>query len=79
MNHILKLRHEAISANNRIIGMLERIHEFRAHLQSSKFGPQADNTRGDWMATADIQRWLRYIEMPTIDEENSGNFAQGEN
>jgi hypothetical protein len=42
--------------------MKDRIQELRVHLQSSKFGPQADGSRGDWMSTADIQRWLRYIE-----------------
>jgi hypothetical protein len=41
--------------------MRDRIAEMRAHLQSSKFQPQADGTRGDWISTADVQRWLDYI------------------
>ena len=65
MNHIHKLQADNVGANHRIIGLIERIHEFRAHIQSSKFGPQSDGTRGDWISTADVQRWLRYIENGT--------------
>jgi len=65
MNHIHKLMADSGSANLRIIGLIERIHEFRAHLQTSKFGPQSDGTRGDWISTADVNRWLRYIENGT--------------
>jgi len=65
VNHIHKLQAENAGANHRIIGLIERIHEFRAHIQSSKFGPQADGTRGDWISTADVNRWLRYIENET--------------
>jgi hypothetical protein len=65
MNHILKLQADNVGANHRIIGLIERIHEFRAHIQSSKFGPQSDGTRGDWISTADVNRWLRYIENGT--------------
>jgi hypothetical protein len=62
VNHILKLQADNVGANHRIVGLIERIHEFRAHLQTSKFGPQSDGTRGDWVSTADVNRWLRYIE-----------------
>jgi hypothetical protein len=72
MNHIHKLQNEVVGANHRIVGLLERIHELRVHLQSSKFGPQSDGTRGDWMSTTDINRWLRYIEDPSNDEQQFG-------
>ena len=62
MNYIHKLQQDRAEANGRVLAMMERIQELRVHLQSSKFGPQADGSRGDWMSTADIQRWLRYIE-----------------
>ena len=75
MNHIHKLQNQVVGANYRIVGLLERIHEFRNHLQSSKFQPQADGSRGDWISTTDVQRWLRYIEDPTIDEERYGPEA----
>ena len=65
MNHIHKLQADNVGANQRIVGLLERIHEFRTHLQSRKFGPQADGSRGDWISTADVNRWLWHIENGT--------------
>ena len=62
MNYITKLQQDRGEAVERVLAMKDRIEELRVHLQSSKFGPQADGSRGDWMSTADIQRWLRYIE-----------------
>ena len=62
MNYITKLQQDRGEAVERVLAMKDRIEELRAHLQSSKFGPQADGSRGDWMSTTDIQRWLRYIE-----------------
>lgn len=62
MNYINKLQRDRGEATERVLAMKDRIEELRAHLQSSKFGPQADGSRGDWMSTTDIQRWLRYIE-----------------
>ena len=62
MNYITKLQQDRGEATERVLAMKDRIQELRAHLQSSKFQPQADGSRGDWMSTADIQRWLRYIE-----------------
>ena len=62
MNYITKLQRDRGEATERVLAMKDRIEELRVHLQSSKFGPQADGTRGDWMSTTDIQRWLRYIE-----------------
>jgi hypothetical protein len=72
VNYINKLQRDRGEATERVLAMKDRIEELRAHLQSSKFGPQADGTRGDWMSTTDIQRWLRYIEDPTIHEERYG-------
>jgi hypothetical protein len=62
VNYITKLQQDRGEATERVLAMKDRIQELRAHLQSSKFQPQADGSRGDWMSTADIQRWLRYIE-----------------
>jgi hypothetical protein len=62
VNYINKLQRDRGEATERVLAMKDRIEELRAHLQSSKFGPQADGSRGDWMSTTDIQRWLRYIE-----------------
>jgi hypothetical protein len=62
MNYITKLQQDRGEVTERLLAMKDRIQELRVHLQSSKFQPQADGSRGDWMSTADIQRWLRYIE-----------------
>lgn len=39
-----------------------RVMEFEAHLMLSKYTqPQTDGERADWISTADVHRWLRYI------------------
>jgi hypothetical protein len=58
MNYIKQLQSEIADNADRA----DRAQEFRAYLQTSKFGPQADGSRGDWIATADVLRWLQYIE-----------------
>jgi len=72
MNYIQKLQQDRGEVTERLLAMQDRIQELRVHLSGPKFGPQADGSRGDWMSTADIQRWLRYIEDPTIHEQNFG-------
>ena len=62
MNYIHQLQAEVVDLNDQHLRRAERIQEFREHLASPKFGPQADGTRGDWISVADVQRWLRYIE-----------------
>jgi hypothetical protein len=63
MNHIHRMQNEIVQLNGDILTRAERIQDFRNHLASPKFNPvQADGTRGDWIAVADVQRWLRYIE-----------------
>jgi hypothetical protein len=63
MNHIHRLQTELAEANADMIGKAERLEQFRAHLHSPKFAAeQRDGSRGDWIAVADVLRWLRYIE-----------------
>lgn len=63
MNHIHRMQNEIVQLNGDILTRSERIQEFREHLASSKFNAvQSDGSRGDWIAVADVQRWLRYIE-----------------
>jgi hypothetical protein len=62
MNYIKQLEAAKVELNDAILTRAERIQEFREHLQSSKFAPvQSDGSRGDWIATADVFRWLQYI------------------
>lgn len=62
MSYIHKLQAEVAQAKAREDAMAERFQELRRHLNLPKYQPQADGSRGDWIATADVQRWLRYIE-----------------
>jgi hypothetical protein len=64
MNYIKQL--QAIISNRQAeaIQREERIIEFRAHLQSAKFHAQPDGERGDIIGTADVNRWLDYINAP---------------
>lgn len=63
MNHIHRLQNDVADLSGQILRRAERIREFREHLASPKFNAeQADGSRGDWIAVADVQRWLRYIE-----------------
>lgn len=62
MNYITKLQQDRGEAVERVLSMKDRIAELRVHLQSSKFQPQVDGSRGDWMSVADVQRWLDYIQ-----------------
>lgn len=59
MNHIQALQQTRIEQAAAIVTAARELREFRAHLNSPKFGPQADGSRGDWIATADV---LRRIE-----------------
>lgn len=59
MNHIHQLQQTRIEQAATIVTAARELREFRAHLNSPKFGPQADGSRGDWIATADV---LRRIE-----------------
>ena len=59
MNHIQALQQTRIEQATKIVTAAAELRDFRAHLLSPKFGPQADGSRGDWIATADV---LRRIE-----------------
>ena len=59
-NYIKKLEAIGTERAERLQAMHERIEWMRAHLLSAKFtGIDADGDRKDWIATADV---LRFIE-----------------
>ena len=60
MNHIQRLTADLQTANDKVAAMKEEIIAFRAHLQSPKF-QNTDTAQNDWIATADVQRWLTNI------------------
>lgn len=61
MNHIQALQATRLEQAARIARAAAELREFRAHLLSPKFGPQADGSRGDWIATGDVLRRLADI------------------
>lgn len=62
MNYIKQLQLRQEQDNALLLARLERTAEFRAHLQSPKFVNTETNDRNDWIAVADVQRWLNYIQ-----------------
>lgn len=66
MNYIQRLQTDIETLSNDATNRAERMNEFREYLLSPKFHPiQQDGSRGDWISTADVMNWLRYIENPT--------------
>lgn len=61
MNHLHALQATRIEQAARIVAAAAELREFRAHLNSLKFDPQADGERGDWIATGDVLRRLADI------------------
>ena len=64
MNYINRLQSIIGARQAEAIQREERIIEFRAHLQSPKFHTQPDGERGDLISTADVARWLDYVNAP---------------
>jgi hypothetical protein len=65
MNYIKQLEAEKAELQDTLIGRAERIQELREYLGSRKFNyDPADGSRTDWVAVADVRRWLQYIEEP---------------
>jgi len=58
MNYIKTLEQICSDRAARLESLHQQIEWMRQHLQSPKFGPQADGSRGDWIATADVLRWI---------------------
>lgn len=66
MNYIKQLESAKAELQDAVITRAEKVQEFREYLQSSKFAPvQPDGSRGDWIAVADVNRWLQYIDSPS--------------
>jgi hypothetical protein len=61
-SYITRLREqvEGLEAGDK--ALRERIQEFRMHLAGPKFtGTEHDGSRKDWIATADVERWIEYV------------------
>jgi len=60
-NYINRLENDLKAAQDKLAAMKEEIQNFRRHLQSSKFQNVEGQDRNDWIAVADVQRWLDNI------------------
>lgn len=66
MNYIHQMKADIDRLKAEDNARANRIAEFRAHLRLPKFTePGIDGTRSDWISTADVMRWLEYIEDTT--------------
>ena len=62
MNHIARLQADLDAARTAASATGEVIQESRVHLVGSKFaGTDADGSRRDWIATADVHAWLARV------------------
>ena len=61
MNHIHRLTASLGEADAKIAAAKQVIRDLHAHLDLPKYQQQADGSRGDWIATADVRRWLDTI------------------
>jgi hypothetical protein len=63
MNHIMRLQSELSAARAAIAATDDAIQDFREHLSGEKFrGFEADGSRKDWIAVADVLRWISVIK-----------------
>ena len=61
MNYIKTLESICEDRATRLESIAHQVEWMRQHLLSSKFGPQSDGSRGDWIATADVLRWIEEL------------------
>lgn len=62
-NYIHRLQSSVRELEQTIAAYSQGIADLRAHLQSAKFqGIDQDGDRKDWIATADVLRWLDGID-----------------
>jgi hypothetical protein len=63
MNHIARLQSDLAAANAELSAKDEVLQTFRVHLDGEKFrGVDADGSRRDWIAVADVLAWISIIK-----------------
>jgi hypothetical protein len=62
LNHIQRLQADLTAANDKIAAMNEALNDLRRHLLSAKFQTPQNGERADWIATADVLRWVENIK-----------------
>jgi len=62
MNYIVRLQVDTATARAELAAKAAAIQAFRIHLASEKFcGIEADGSRKDWIAVADVLAWLAAV------------------
>ncbi len=70
MNHIRRLQADLHCAQTELAAKEEALQEFRIHLSGEKFiGTEPDGNRKDWIAVADVLRWLTHITEVNVPAE----------
>ena len=60
--YIVRLREQITTLEAGDKALRERIQEFRVHIAGPKCsGTEHDGSRKDWIAMADVERWLEYV------------------
>ena len=62
MKYISALEYSVKELTEKDNGIRERMDEFKAHLYSDKFKNDDNSDRKDWIAVADVLRWIDYIK-----------------
>jgi len=62
MKYISALEYSVKELTEKNDGIRERMDEFKAHLYSDKFKNDDNSDRKDWIAVADVLRWIDYIK-----------------
>jgi hypothetical protein len=63
MNHIVRLQSELFAARAALAATDDAVQEFLVHLNGEKFcGFETDGSRKDWIAVADVLRWISVIK-----------------
>ena len=62
MKYISALEYSVKELTEKNDGIRERMDEFKAHLYSDKFKNDDNSDRKDWIAVADVLRWVDYIK-----------------
>lgn len=63
MNFIARLQADLAAARDSAMTKEAIIQEFRVHLAGDKFaGTEADGSRKDWIAGADVQAWIARLQ-----------------
>jgi hypothetical protein len=61
-NYIARLRERIESLEADAEELRDCAQEFREHLAGPKFsGTEHNGCHKDWISTADVERWLRYV------------------